>query len=272
MDLKATAFRVLNYRSIDDSGWISMERVTNLVGRNESGKTSLLKALHKFNPATPDPYSPQREFPRDRFTRQFKNPAEWPVCEVAFNIDPSFREHLRAFLPDPPTKVIGTKYYDGSLKFRYEPEITEAPSSTVELLAAFDAFSGTVRRLTGGTPEQEEQLQKIRPDLLAWATASNEKVAQSRDLKGPQAATLFESIRNEANSKSNPFTAEAIEALLKPLEVLLKQAKASPISLRLDEAVQKVLPIFIYFENYGVLDSAIYLPRFMEDAPQDCDL
>ena len=29
--------------------------------------------------------------------------------------------------------------------------------------------------------------------------------------------------------------------------------------------IQKHLPIFIYFENYGVLDSAIYLPRLLED-------
>src|SRR5207245_9919337 len=27
----------------------------------------------------------------------------------------------------------------------------------------------------------------------------------------------------------------------------------------------KELPVFIYFENYGVLDSAVYLPRFIQD-------
>jgi hypothetical protein len=31
----------------------------------------LLKALHKFNPATPEPYDPQKEFPRDRYTRDY---------------------------------------------------------------------------------------------------------------------------------------------------------------------------------------------------------
>jgi len=35
--------------------------VTAFVGRNESGKTSLLKASHKFNPATDEPYNPQKE-------------------------------------------------------------------------------------------------------------------------------------------------------------------------------------------------------------------
>ena len=63
--MRALRFRVKNFRSIDHSGWIPLERVTAFVGRNESGKTSLLKALHKLNPATEERYDPQREFPRD---------------------------------------------------------------------------------------------------------------------------------------------------------------------------------------------------------------
>jgi hypothetical protein len=35
--LKAVRFRIQNFRNIDDSGWIPLERVTNFVGRNESG-------------------------------------------------------------------------------------------------------------------------------------------------------------------------------------------------------------------------------------------
>jgi AAA15 family ATPase/GTPase len=69
----AVRYRVENFRNINDSDWIPLERVTAFVGRNESGKTTLLKALHKFNPAMPEPYNPQREFPRDRYTREFKN-------------------------------------------------------------------------------------------------------------------------------------------------------------------------------------------------------
>ena len=65
-NLTLTHFRVLNFRNIDDSEPIPVERITAFVGRNESGKTSLLKALHKFNPAIEEPYNAQREFPRDR--------------------------------------------------------------------------------------------------------------------------------------------------------------------------------------------------------------
>lgn len=85
MKLTATRFRVLNYRNIDDSGWIPLERVTAFVGRNEAGKTALLKALHKFNPAAEEPYNSQREFPRDRFT------TDWPTGLNAELIRPEHR-------------------------------------------------------------------------------------------------------------------------------------------------------------------------------------
>ena len=50
--------------------------MTALVGRNEAGKTTVLKALHKLNPATPEPYDPQREFPRERYIRDFRDPGD----------------------------------------------------------------------------------------------------------------------------------------------------------------------------------------------------
>src|SRR4051812_46390121 len=96
--LKAVRYRVQNFRNINDSGWIALERVTAFVGRNESGKTTLLKALHKFNPATAESYNPQREFPRDRYTREFRKAADWPVCSVAFEIDGELKTKIEAVL------------------------------------------------------------------------------------------------------------------------------------------------------------------------------
>jgi len=39
----------------------------------------------------------------------------------------------------------------------------------------------------------------------------------------------------------------------------------------LESVVEKQLPVFIYFDNYGILDSAVYLPRFVEDANRSKD-
>jgi len=48
--LKLTRARVTDYRSIDDSGWVDVDEVTCLVGKNESGKTAFLGALKRLNP------------------------------------------------------------------------------------------------------------------------------------------------------------------------------------------------------------------------------
>ena len=134
MKLTAKQFRVLNYRNIDDSGWIPLERVTAFVGRNESGKTALLKALHKFNPAVKESYSARREFPRDRFTAEYRDDEDYsvfsPVCRVEFELSDEFRKELGEFLngAEVPKKAFLTRFYDGNLEIEYDTEVPNTQS------------------------------------------------------------------------------------------------------------------------------------------------
>src|SRR2546422_11511183 len=48
--MKLRSFRVRNYRCIDDSGEAPVEHIKALVGKNESGKSSIIKARNKFKP------------------------------------------------------------------------------------------------------------------------------------------------------------------------------------------------------------------------------
>lgn len=50
--MKLQRFRVTNFRSVNDSGWITVDDVTTLVGINESGKSNILLALWKLNPVS----------------------------------------------------------------------------------------------------------------------------------------------------------------------------------------------------------------------------
>lgn len=259
-------FKVTNYRNIDDSDWIPLERVTAFVGRNESGKTALLKALHKFNPATPEPYNPQREFPRDRFTRDFKNGDDWPVCSVEFYLSPTFRATLKADLgTEIPSKAICTRHYDGSLEISYDTAISDDPVPTAEFANALDIFSKAARRLVAPSPEHEEQTQQYRTSLVNWATVKKEAIATLNDLKNPAGVKLLKTARDEINAQSNPQTADIIESIQEIVEPLLRRAQTEPLPERLDAAIEEALPVFIYFENYGILDSAVYLPRFLDD-------
>lgn len=65
--MKLETFRVCNYRSINDSGDIDVSRITALLGRNESGKSNLLRALHSLNPIEGAcALKPIKDFPRHR--------------------------------------------------------------------------------------------------------------------------------------------------------------------------------------------------------------
>ncbi len=48
--MKLKEFRVREFRSVWDSGTVKVDDVTCLVGKNEAGKTALLKALYRLNP------------------------------------------------------------------------------------------------------------------------------------------------------------------------------------------------------------------------------
>lgn len=273
--MKATRFRIQNFRNIDDSGWIPLERVTNFVGRNESGKTALLKAFHKFNPATSEPYDAQREFPRDRYTRDYiaggSKGGEWPVSSVAFVLAEDLKAEISTILgkiQDPPQEAILTRYYDGSLSFDYEPTLEEKQLSPEGLLKGLEAFAGSARRLASPEPEKEEATAQLRTALVSWATVWQDKLKDVADLRTAEGSKLLTTMRIEVESKSGPQTADMVEALQKALSPVLDSAKFGPVLPRINKLVEARLPVLIYFENYGILDSAIWLPRFLEDQRQ----
>lgn len=271
--LKAIRFRIQNFRNIDDSGWVPIERVTALVGRNESGKTAILKALHKFSPATPEPYVPQREFPRDRYTRDFKDGGDWPVCSVAFEITSEAASAIKQIVKGktPPQEAICTRFYDGSLDIEFDPEIPDEPVAPDSLIKALKAFAGEARRLTAPAPEQEEATQKLRTEMATWASDWEQKLTQYEELRTSDGVKLLTALRNESERFAKPQSADMVEALQATIDPVLKEAQATSPFDQAFEVIEKYLPVFIYFENYGVLDSAIYLPRFIEDLARTPD-
>ena len=276
--MKALRFRVQNFRNIDDSGWIDLEQVTAFVGRNESGKTALLKALHKFNPASQERYDPQKEFPRDRYTRDYlagrSSRKKWPACAVEFEIPETITTKIvnDAGLPSSlPKTVTATRYYDGSLDLRYEPEAPDQPVSPRPLIEALKSLASEARRLPAGDGESEEQAQTRRTDLVEVADRWERELKDETDLRTATWQESLEELRGELNARANPVTADAIESLLNILMPITREAGKPPIAQQLDELLEKALPVMIYFENYGILDSAIWLPRFIDDLGRDRD-
>lgn len=69
--MKLLRAQVTNYKSIDDSGWVMIDNVTCLVGKNESGKTAFLQALQKLSPVRgkSGKFDPVLEYPKKGYSR-----------------------------------------------------------------------------------------------------------------------------------------------------------------------------------------------------------
>lgn len=116
--MKLINFHVQMYKGVIDSGVIPVEDLTVLVGKNESGKTSLLKALHKLNPATPEPYNIEREWPRGR--RKDRNKSQ-VVCTATFDLDADEIAALSKITDQkqPVTSVKVSRDYEGRLEISF---------------------------------------------------------------------------------------------------------------------------------------------------------
>lgn len=89
--MRLAAFRIRNFRSIQDSDWVpfSMDGITVLVGQNESGKSSVLEALH---------FSLSRENPTPD---DFRIGADLPEVSLRLEIDPAALSLDCPELPEP---------------------------------------------------------------------------------------------------------------------------------------------------------------------------
>ena len=62
-----------------------------------------------------------------------------------------------------------------------------------------------------------------------------------------------------------------IEALLNVVDPTIEESGKPPIADELNGMLRDELPVMIYFENYGILDSAIFLPRFVDELTRDSE-
>lgn len=82
--MQLESVRVQNYRCIDDSGWVSIDNVACFIGRNESGKTSILEAVGSLNPEYDGAkYNPYEDYPRQDWREYDADDADSPVVVKA---------------------------------------------------------------------------------------------------------------------------------------------------------------------------------------------
>lgn len=89
--MKLTKVRVTNFRSVEDSGVFEIGDMTCLVGKNEAGKTAILKAIHGVDPIDNFLYDRTRDYPRrylSKFDERHTN-GQSPVAITCWTLEES---------------------------------------------------------------------------------------------------------------------------------------------------------------------------------------
>ena len=132
--MKLKRFRVTNFRSVLDSGWISCDDVTTLVGINESGKSNILLALWKLNPASGGEIDYRHDLPvtkltdlRDKKESTFFIEAVFELGESATGINSELGSSF-----SPEDGLILRRNYNGNYQFSFESDAAQKKLETLQ--------------------------------------------------------------------------------------------------------------------------------------------
>ncbi|MCG8600899.1 MAG: AAA family ATPase [Verrucomicrobiales bacterium] len=263
--MKLTNFRIQNFKTIEDSDWIDVDEVCALVGKNESGKTSVLRALSKLKPTDGSEFSGLKEFPRSRYTAEFKK-QDWPVVSAKFRLSDSEIGSIQKIHPlfQEVKSVQFTRFYSGNLTAILQPQLELPTVKQEEWSSLLGKTVTTLERMAFNGGDGLDAAKKAQAKK-AW----NEKVSASiPSLKesgevGVDSERLQKRKQWILNTFDEKWERDELSGILDVIDEFLSRFEAKE---KLDEAKDYCIdqmPGFIYFDNYGMLNSAIYLPEFV---------
>jgi len=237
--MRLTHVTIERFQNFMDAQEVTIEPdVTCLVGKNESGKTTILRALHRLNPAngTSRTFNLTTEYPRARLSRdRRRDPELESFCPVTarFHVDEVERAQLiQRGLRIPRTSslvLIASRSYGNTLRFQFEA----AASQLIEEAAdAADVHEDDLARLSEEAP-------------------------------GSDIADRCRDLAAELTTDGQAARAKAVAAV--PTELAKLRADLGAVT---DEekyaAVHTLLPQFFYFSDYGSLPGQVNLHSLAE--------
>lgn len=262
-----TEFQVENFRSIDKSEWIDIEDVTALIGTNESGKTNLLCALWKLNPASKDgDINLLTDAPRKLYSQLRASNKDTVFIRTEFLLNDEESQHVSNLRKRPPNevkKVSVSRKYDGRYYVSFPDE--KSPTLNADIFQKFiDERIKNIQELQLLKSENEE-----KRDNFSDAFNQLKELFESSVINKvliDKASLVLSNLRDEKEPKTSELT-----KTLNETETFLRDHSTEIDKPSDDELANSTryivdnLPTFVYYSNYGNLDSEIYLPHVIEN-------
>src|SRR6056297_18934 len=189
--MKLSRFRVSNFRSVSDSGWLEADDVTALIGVNESGKTNLLLPLWKLKPAQDGETQPTSDYPKTMFGEIRNAPGDYHFIEAEFDTGASGAAIAQAagISAEIAKTVRVTRFFDGHYDIEF-PKHQRITTVTREWLAG---------KLTGaaGTVEAAQALKKeaeLQPQLVQGLKATSDALPETENLGAVQLRAAIKAV------------------------------------------------------------------------------
>lgn len=264
MELKR--FRVTNFRSVADSGWIEVDRVAALIGVNESGKTNLLLPLWKLHPAREGEIQPTSDYPKKMFGEIRENPRAYYFIQAEFDAS-SLAPTLARLTGEDEAQlhiILVSRNYEGKYRLKFPDCVTAEEIEATEIEKILQtAYKDIEQSKTLKTEENAKteilSVLQVQADHLIDASAQD-----ASELK--VLVAVLKKLLPEEHAKSSviiPRLTQAIEALEEMVQLLSRPAPEQ--REKVFETVIRAMPKFVYYSNYGNLDSEIYLPHVVEN-------
>lgn len=260
--VKLTEFQIFNYRSINDSGPIKVEKLTSLVGRNEAGKSNLLLGLQTLNPpGGPEDLVAIKNFPRHRRLAECKD--DTPVVSTTWELDPSEQTELAAMF----TRATGVVQVKISRCYNAAKQSVEFVGLK-PIAFSSEEVTARIRKLVPVVEVEADKLEEapqgqVKKAKEVWEAAlkSENKPTQWATAAAPALAAFRKVLAGVAIELP-----DREEGLFTELEDLAAQIlKDGPAWNAARNWAVEQMPIFIYLEDYpelvGHQNIAEYLAR-----------
>jgi hypothetical protein len=266
--MRLESFRVWNYRSINDSGEIAVSRITSLLGRNESGKSNLLRALHSLNPIDGfEPLKPIKDFPRHRRLEECKE--DTPVLSTTWILDDDDKETLLEKLPRATEvfKVIIDRSYGTNRTVSF-PELKSIHFDDA-------LIKSKVKKVAAAVRAAAQKHENTTLDTAADAFEAAASVTTVCETWATQAAVAAKTLRTALAGVDADLT-DKQEEMLSELEDLANSIASDKNALQNAKSwVISSIPKFIYLEEYpelkGYQDISAFLQRKSQNQRNEAD-